>query len=404
MTVSSPIEAARYAGDVRAMDAILADTTLGKVVADARSTAGIHSARQHLLSEAVRINPRLLPGLAGALREVAERARIDQPLEAYVHSSPEINAGVIMAHNRKLVLLTSGAIERLTGDELNFVIGHELGHAYYGHIDVPIRTVLEKSTKINARQAMQLLAWCRKSEISADRVGLLCCSGVEVAASAMFKTLSGLCLEGFRVDPEEFASQWDELAAEMSRDATGDYWRASHPFPPLRMKALLLFWSSDLANTIAPAASGATPLAEVDSTIERYLAMMDPLARDDAAAQGSADPMLTEFLLWGSLYVAASDGRIDDAELENLCSLVGRDTVDRALAAGEPTPTQFRERFLKAKTDRRAKLKALELHRIFSGLATIAKADGWVAPAERAALCDLAGACGVNEAFIDTLL
>ena len=397
---SSALCAVRFAGDIAARVAIEADRDLSKVLADSRAVITAHPTRQRVLSSAVRVSPRLLPQVDGVFRDVAQRARIDEPLELYVSASSDINACVMPAQHRILVMLTSSAIERLEPDELAFVIGHELGHAVFGHLEVPVQWLIER-TAINARQSMQLFAWSRKSEISADRAGLVCCGDLEIAASALFKSLSGLSLKGHRIDPHEFAAQWDELAAEMARDAADESWRSFHPFPPLRMKALLLFWNSDGARRVA---SGETTpaLTEADRSLERWLAMMDPLAR--GTGSGADDPMLSDFLLWGGLYVATANGVVTPAEVRNLCEVVGQEPVERALAEVETDADRCREQFLIAKSGRRRKLRALEMHTIFTALAAVARADGLVDEPERQALHDLAQDCGVATAFVDNLL
>ena len=146
---------------------------------------------------------------------------------------------------------------------------------------------------------------------------------------------------------------------------------------------------------------GQQPLAEADREIETFLGMMDPLARE---SDEMADPMLRQFLLWGGLYVAHANGRVDESELENLRSVVGRETVEATLAGGHLSPALLQQRFAEERQSRRKPLSALELHRIFSALAAVAAADGNIEPSEVAAMRDLAGTCGVSEGFIDVVL
>ncbi|MCP4653977.1 MAG: M48 family metallopeptidase [bacterium] len=395
----------RYSREIQACNRISQNAELKEMLDRAYRTRGAHAVRGHFLSDSVRVDPGLLPGLAQALQNVAERAWVTDPFEAFVFSAAEINAAVVPAQDRNLVILSSAAIERLEPSELDFVIGHELGHALYGHMSLPVAAVLESSESVGPRQAMQLMAWKRHAEISADRAGLMCCGSLEVAATALFKTLSGLSFAGLRCDPDQFAAQWNELAAEVRRGGSHDYWSATHPFPPLRMKALLMFWHSDLATQVIPGAPGGRALQEIDEEIDQLLAMMDPLAREDQAERkGGADPLLREFLFWGGLYIAAANQVIEASELDHLRSLVGDEMVDGVVAAPDQSPEVYRERFLAAKTNRVKPLSALELHRIFSGLATIAKADGSVDDDEISALQDLAKTCGINERFIDSIL
>jgi hypothetical protein len=220
----------------------------------------------------------------------------------------------------------------------------------------------------------------------------------------MFKTLSGLSVNALRIDPQAYANQWDELAVEVRRGAAADHWLAAHPFPPLRIKALISFCEADDAKALIPEAAGGRMLATVDQEIDRLLAMMDPLAPERTEEDGCGDPLLRDFLLWGGLYVAAANGTIEASELANLATLVGDEAVRDAQGRLSEAASIFKESFLAAKADRVRPLSALELHRILSGIAAIAKADGSVDEQEIEALHELARECGVSEGFVDSLL
>ena len=84
--------------------------------------------------------------------------------------------------------------------------------------------------------------------------------------------------------------------------------------------------------------------------------------------------------------------------------MVGREVLEVALSEGQLSPALLRDRFRQAREERRSPLSALELHRIFAGLAAVATADGRVDASEQAALRELAGVCGVNESFVDVVL
>jgi hypothetical protein len=396
----SPLQRARFLADSREQEALLGDARLGPILQQTGRAGPGQRAREHYLAHAVRVDPQVLPALNRAFDEIRARSGVEAPMEAYVYAAFEMNAAVVQAADRLLVVLSSGAVERLTPTQLDFVIGHELGHACFGHLDMPVQLVLRQN-KLQPREVMQLLAWQRQAEISADRVGLVCCGDMEAAATALFKTLSGLGGADLRIDARQFACQWDELAGEISRCAGDARWETTHPFPPLRMKALLHFWQSERAAELIPAAAGATPLAETEREIESLLAMMDPLARD---RRDVADPMLRDFFLWGGLYIAAANDHLAAAELDHLRSLVGAEALDAAFQESHYSIGLLRERFLQAKAQRDRPLSGLEVHRIFSGLAAVAAADGDIDGEESGAIRELADAFNLNPQFVDTVL
>ena len=391
----------RFSGDVRSFRSIMDDAGLQRLVSTARRRVGLLPARREVLSSAVRIEPRLLPELHRAIGDVLSRTGEARPFETFVYCDSGINASVMPAGSRNILMLSSAAVERLKAPELDFVIGHELGHARFDHFDIPVAAILDSSPDVTPRQAMQLLAWQRKAEISADRAGLISCGSLAVAATALFKTLSGLNIGDLAIDPVAFGDQWNELATEVAMDGAGQHWIASHPFPPLRMKALLSFWRSDRATQIIPSAPGGVTIDETDREIEGLLSMMDPLARE---AGGSRDAVLEQFLLWGGLYIAAANGVVDSKEIENIRGLVGTEALageEAKISTG--SKDTYRKKFLEVRAARRKPLTALELHRIFSGLVTVARADGSLDGSEKDALRALGTDCGISTAFVEGL-
>jgi uncharacterized tellurite resistance protein B-like protein len=279
-------------------------------------------------------------------------------------------------------------VNSLSAEELLFVIGHELGHAAYGHHEVAERQVFDQ---LNPRQRMQLLALSRAQEISADRVGLLCCASLDVAIRALFKCASGLTLGNLAIDPAEFDDQWDHYVNEVQEVGTDtSHGLVTHPLPHLRIRALRQFWQSGAATR---AVDWPAVRRQTDQEIDRLLAVLDPLARERPDA---ADPILADFFLWGGLFMALAHGDLGPPEREKLASVTSPGKLQQALAAGPPTADQCREQFRQCLGRRKQKLTASEITRILEGLVQIAKADQNVAEAEVNALRGIAAELKVN--------
>ncbi len=225
--------------------------------------------------------------------------------------------------------------------------------------------------------------------MSADRAGLVCCGGIEIAATAIFKTICGLSIPGLKVDPRELAQQWEHLVDEVLEDGRRDQWQLSHPFPPLRMKALLSFWQH-----------GPGPLA--DGEVQRLLALMEP---SSAQKKDDDDPFIARFLFWGSIHVALATGALTPDQIERLEKLApaGID-VAQAIRDISASPGLALQRFQEARRARRTKLNAGELHRIMMGLVEVSKRDGEVQAGELACLHQLAGELGLAPAAVDVML
>jgi hypothetical protein len=101
--------------------------------------------------------------------------------------------------------------------ELRFVVGRELGHLKCGHPDLKRKAyaVLSAIQAINPvvvpdryQNVLPLLAlgrlltWCRESEFSADRAGLLCCGDPKAAYEAIMRLQHGLRADSPWIDPD----------------------------------------------------------------------------------------------------------------------------------------------------------------------------------------------------------
>jgi len=383
----------RYRGDYELLEELRSDETVAKQLSKINVDQHRNMIRAQLLSSAVRVEANLLPNITQAFDGLKSRAGIDEPMEAYVYEESAINAFVARGRTHTLVGLSSGAVMKLSEGELEFVIGHELGHSIFEHLDVHAGHILE-SGSLSARQRMQILAWQRSAEISADRSGLICCGSIDTAATALFKSLSGLSGE-ISISPASLAGQWDQLVDEVISGADGDQWQLTHPFPPLRMKAMIAFWESDLSDSTA-----ATP-GSSDAAVDRLLAMMDPLAREDP---NSSDPVLENFFLWGGLYLAVANGEFQQDERSELKSITSAGRLDRVLADGVPTPEYCLDQFTQCYEGWTRKLTAIEMHRIVQGLLQIAFADGDIDDSESEAFKAVGKVFRITEHACESLI
>lgn len=148
--------------------------------------------------EGIDINNRSLPAMYHQLTDACEILGItdipsystDWEYGPYHFSNGE--------KHRRIVMM-SGSTDLFTGDEMMFVLGHELGHQACGHkpYHMLVETFYMPFINDGAFKAwssiikMPLFEWYRKSDYTADRVGLLCCQDINVALSTMIKK-SGL--------------------------------------------------------------------------------------------------------------------------------------------------------------------------------------------------------------------
>ena len=221
-----------------------------------KAVVGFLPEQQHRLlyfASSIRVGPDQFPEIHA--RFVACCDVLDMPYvpELYITQTPDVNAMAVGA-DRPFIVLNSSTLSLLKGDELDFVLGHELGHILSGHVlyktvlnllSVLSTTVLSRFGIPIAGIALQavLLAlqeWDRKAELSGDRAGLLCIQSPEAAYWALMKLAGGGAVE--QMDIDAFLRQADEYHEDDgARDQLlklMNLMGRSHPFPTRRAKEL----------------------------------------------------------------------------------------------------------------------------------------------------------------------
>ncbi len=399
---SEAIDRIRFVSERRLFDALCGDELIVKVAEKLLQRNEEDANRRRLLANALRITDRIIPSLMERIALVKRITHLEgTEVETYIHNSPHHSASCMHFENGGIFLLiSSGLYSKLTERELLFVVGHELGHVVYKHHLLPARAILAQRGACNAERALKLMAWARRAEISADRMGMLCCQDLDVAAKALIKLSCGLSEDLLEFDLPGYVSQLADIEA-ISRTvrAVEDFY-CTHPFNPIRVVALSRFWESEtLAKFLGHSPAKHSDQA-VDARIDELLRFMDP---DAATIQNRS---VVECLVWGGLWVAASDGRIDRVEIQALGKSVKSRIANEASAAvqkaAEPL-VLIRERFHQAAEGCR-RLPPFQRHAIIQQLIAVAKANVTVATEEKNALQEICAALGVNPVFPERIL
>jgi Zn-dependent protease with chaperone function len=199
-------------------------------------------------ANAVRVGPRQFPEIWEHYLEVCATMDVRARPELFVSQTPLVNAGAY-GMDRPFIVLNSGAVRLLNRNELTYLLGHELGHVMSGHVLYRTMIVLLLQLAalgfpvvgIAARVVlMGLLEWQRKSELSADRAGLLALQHPEATLSTLMKLAGGGRED--ETDLNEFLAQADQYrdggdAADMVFKVL-NLLGATHPFHVLRAAEL----------------------------------------------------------------------------------------------------------------------------------------------------------------------
>ena len=228
-----------------------------------------------LIATGVPVNERSFPNIHKIVKQCSETLRIPMPY-VIVSSSVGFNAFTTGSDQKPYIVLGSMLVKAMREEYLHFVIGHECGHIAMGHVlyqsvanamahiasNVPVIGQL-----VNSTAGLALNAWSRRSEISADRAGLLCCGNLETAQYALLQIEMGL-IDAENTNLDDYIDSSNQFRKEGIIRRLGEF-NQSHPLIPKRIEALELFTESSLLYRIA----GCTPPPDTlnDRTLERKI-------------------------------------------------------------------------------------------------------------------------------------
>jgi Zn-dependent protease with chaperone function len=235
------------------------------------------------LGAAIRVDERQFPVLHRALQDAAGILDAEPVPELFVMGDPSFNAWCI-GMDKPFILLNSGLVDLMDEDELRWVLAHELGHAMSGH--AIYRTILDRLLMLTrslgaipiaglgARVILAgLMEWQRKSELSADRAGLLATQDPAAAYRALMKLASGGHLED--LDQTSFFEQGAEYDDTDLRDSVLKIQLVegrSHPMPVSRASELRKWVDSGAYTSIL---AGEYPTRDTDDEAKLSEAAQD---------------------------------------------------------------------------------------------------------------------------------
>lgn len=208
------------------------------------------SLRLLYLSDSVRVSEEQFAHLNSMLRDACYILDLEKIPPMYVNQDPKPNA-MCIGLDEPIIVVTTGLVELLDEEEMRAVVGHEVGHALSGH--AVYRTILLFLTNFAIKVAWiplgnvaimaivtTLREWFRKSELSADRAGLLVGQDLQASMRGLMKLAGGNHLHEMNVD--SFLKQADEY--EQGGDLRDSVLKImnvlprSHPFTTVRAAEL----------------------------------------------------------------------------------------------------------------------------------------------------------------------
>ncbi len=356
--------------------------------------AGPLGLRRRLLGTSVRLSRAMAPDVHRMADECIEKLEIKIPHELYVYSSPQFNAACFKPEEGNLyVMFSSSLLEGFSDTELKFVVGHEFGHHVYDHHSIPIGYLLGGSQRPDPRLALDLFAWSRNAEVSADRAGAWCADDLHGVARSLFRLASGLSDEVIRFDLDDFLRQVDDMQVAVEGAGQGaprEDWFATHPFSPLRVKALKLFFESELMR------DDGTSHENLDVGVQRLMSLMEP-----SYLEGRTDTAIAmrRLLFAGSIAVANADGNVSENEIAAFEKFFGKGEFDRGLDI--PRTVESLEDRIESANVAASQPQRMQVLR---DICIVAAADGCAGDAGRRVLDTIADGLKVSRAFVSQTL
>lgn len=168
--------------------------------------------KAQILGDSVKVTASQYPEIYNKVIEYCQNTQINNIPEVYVfNSNGLLNAFAVKIFMKKFVMLTSSIVDiaykKENMDELNFIIGHELGHHAAGH------TSILRSFIIGPAKIVPFLgaAYSRACELTADRYGMFLSNNLSASVNSLLNLAHGSRVLSPKTNIEAFVSQENEI-------------------------------------------------------------------------------------------------------------------------------------------------------------------------------------------------
>jgi Zn-dependent protease with chaperone function len=149
---------------------------------------------RELLTRAQQVTPQSAPEMLPLIQANSARLQVE-PVNVFIVPSNQLNAYTFGMDSPKAIVLYSSLFKIMDQDEIQFILGHEMGHVKLGYtwLNTLVGGMAGIPSSIGAAAIMELAFrwWNRACEYSADRAGVLASGKPGKAISAMVKLEAG---------------------------------------------------------------------------------------------------------------------------------------------------------------------------------------------------------------------
>lgn len=199
------------------------------------------SRHRALISQARQVTSQTAPDLVPLIQANSARLQVE-PVNVFIVPSNQLNAYTFGMDSPKAIVLYSSLFKIMDPDEIQFILGHEMGHVKLGHtwLNTLVGGMAGIPSSLGAAAIMELAFrwWNRACEYSADRAGVLACGKPNKAISALVKLEAGpaaLTQTGMQAAMQHISTEDDDLMHNIEELG------ASHPMIARRIEEIRRF-------------------------------------------------------------------------------------------------------------------------------------------------------------------
>jgi Zn-dependent protease with chaperone function len=203
-----------------------------------------------LLAQAQQVTPIAMPELIPLIKTNSSRLQVE-PVDIFIVPSGQLNAYTFGMDSPKTIVLYSALFKIMDRDEIQFILGHEMGHVKLGHtwLNTLVGGIAGIPSSVGAAAIMELAFrwWNRVCEYSADRAGVLACGKPNKAISALVKLEAGsaaLTFTGIQAAIQHIESENDDIMHNLEELI------ASHPMIAKRIEEIRNFINTPVYRSI----------------------------------------------------------------------------------------------------------------------------------------------------------
>ncbi len=394
----------RYRGDKEDVELLFKDYNLEGIISTSEERQKLEESnfRNQLLKDgAFLLSQPISPRIFNIISETKQKLGLEGEYEVFCLNSSSINAFAYVqpaeGKNFFIIGITSAALEDLEDLEIQFILGHELGHFLYEHNRMNYlinpNPASQGVTLLPSMGENIFLRWRKKCEISTDRIGLIACGDFENAARAMLKTAYGLTGKNLNLDVDSLLQQIDALKEEP--EALEVNYR-SHPLMPLRLKVMQMFAESPIFTQIINGKSDFSEkeLNDLEDRTDQWVNWIKRYPRRplDLAAM--------KLVTAAGIKLIMTETVIMDEEIKVIIQILHKYFADEPgdVIHEVMQDTENLDKLIR-KTVKEISEKGDDRHKTFvlSRLADIAIADGKLAKPEAGIIFDIAKDFGIQE-------